>query len=171
MSGLFLRVPLAALALCLAGCGANYTWRSSVPDRCRSVTVSTFRNESSLSELGAVATRQIARELQREGTFRLRSAKDAALEIQGVVKSISSTGKGYSRLVGEMMSVRDLQAVVEVSVVDRQERKVLVNARQYVAQAKMTVLSDETTGLRDTSGRLMEDLARQVVDDLLNFKW
>ena len=48
-------VLLAMLALC-AGC-ASYTWRSSVPSGMRTVSVPTFRNETDVTELGAVAAR------------------------------------------------------------------------------------------------------------------
>ena len=51
----------------------------------RTVSVPTFRNETDVLELGAVATRQTLREFQREGTFRIASQDDAALEVQAVL--------------------------------------------------------------------------------------
>ena len=81
------RFILIALSLAaVAGC-SSYTWRSSVPEEMRTVYVPTFRNETEVVELGALATRQTLREFQREGTFKIASADDAALEVQVVLKS------------------------------------------------------------------------------------
>lgn len=167
-------IPLVSLTLVLAslfaGCGANYTWKSSVPSEMRTVCVPTFRNESDVSEAGAVATRQVLREIQREGTFAIRNPGDAALEIQGVVKSVSLGVRAYDRSAEMRMRAYDVSAVVEVSVVDKRRRKVLVDNRTYRPTVQATVGQDMTTALRDVSGRLMEELAREVVDDLLNLK-
>ena len=46
-----------------------------------------------------------------------------------------------------------------------------IDNRKYVANATFTAGQDRTTAVRDASGRLMDDLARQVVDDILNLKW
>ena len=55
------RMLATALSLLVCGCAA-YSWRSGVPAEMRTVSVSTFRNESDLTELGAVAARQVLRE-------------------------------------------------------------------------------------------------------------
>ena len=152
----------------MCGCGANYSWRSGVPEDMRTVAVPTFRNESNVSELGAIAARQLLREFQREGTFRIRPTDEAALVIQGVITKATSVIGAYNRRSGLRISGYDFTADVEVSVIDRRSRKVLVDNRKYVAQATLTAGQDLTTARRDASGRLMDDLARQVVDDVLN---
>ena len=160
------------VALCATcGCGTSYSWRSSVPEEMRTVSVPTFRNESDVNELGAVATRQILRELQREGTFRVRTAGDAALEVQGVVKSASFGMVAHDRKIYGRLSASEFHAEVEVSVIDKRSRKVLVDNRKYVAKTTFTSRQDRAAAMRDASGRLADDLARQVVNDLLNRKW
>lgn len=168
----FLLSPFSfLLLLALCGCGTSYSWRSSVPDEMRTVSVPTFRNESEVNELGAVATRQILREFQREGTFGIRRDGDAALEIQGVIKSASFGTVAYDRKIYGRLSASEFRAVAEVSVIDKRSRKVLVDNRKYVAATTFTSRTDRTTAIRDASGRLADDLARQVVNDLLNLKW
>ena len=158
--------------LCVAGgCATNYRWRSSVPEEMRTVTVPTFRNESNVSEIGAVASRQILREFQREGTFKVRMNDDAAIEVQGVIKSVSPMMSAYNRRTGGRVAGYDVSAVVEISVIDRRSHKVLVDNRKYTARAVFTAGQDRTTAVRDASGRLMDNLAQQVVDDILNLKW
>ena len=167
-------IPLFSLAFVVAalcsGCGANYTWKSSVPSELRTVCVPTFRNESDVSEAGAVATRQVLREIQREGTFSVRNPGEAALEIQGVVKVVKLSVRAYDRATEMRLRAYDVSAVVEVSVVDKRRRKVLVDNRKYRPTVQATVGQDMATALRDVSGRLMDELAREVVDDLLNLK-
>lgn len=172
MSWLRMAVPaLAVGVLALGGCGTDYCWRSAVPREMRTVAVPTFRNETEVVELGSTATRQVLRELQREGTFKVCAADEAALEIQGVMKSASSGVTAYDRRLGNRIAGYSLSAVAEVSVVDRRAGKVLVNGRSYRAEAPYTASQDKSTAMRDASGRLAEDLARQIVTDILNFKW
>ena len=142
-----------------------------MPEEVRTVSVPTFRNESNVSEFGAVATRQLLREFQREGTFGIRTTGDSAIEIQGVVKSVSPSMAAYNRRQGGRIAGYDVSATAEISVIDKRNRKVLVDNRKYVAHATFTAGQDRTTAVRDASGRLADDLARQVVDDLLNLKW
>jgi len=169
----FSRFVLASLtAGLLAGCGSTYDWRrASVPTDVRTVCVPTFRNESDVAELGALASRQILREFQREGTFKIRSEDDAVIEVQGVVKSASAGVMAYDRRAGSRKSSYVFNAEVEVSVIDKRSRKVLVDNRVINASATFTSGGDLTTGKRDASGRLMDDLARQVVDCVLGIKW
>lgn len=173
MSRRSLGLSAVVLAVLLtAGCGANYAWRPSVPEEMRTVCVPTFANESDVSELGALATRQILREVQREGTFRVRSAGKAALEVQGVVKRAGLASAAYDRRSGLRLSAYDFTAEVEVSVIDKTAGRVLVDNRRYLARTVLTAGQDHTTAQRDASGRLMDDLAQQVVRDLasLDFK-
>ena len=168
--GAWCLVSMAASVL-MCGCATDYSWRSAVPEAARTVTVPTFRNESSVSEIGALASRQLLREFQREGTFKVRSAGEAAIEVQGVIKSVSPAMAAYNRRAGGRVAAYNLSATAEISVVDKRTRKVLVDNRQYVANATFTAGQDRTTAVRGASGRLMDDLARQVVDDILNLKW
>ena len=162
---------LCVFCLAFGGCGTCYSWRSAVPEDARTVAVPTFRNESNVSEAGALASRQILREFQREGTFKVRTVGEAAIEIQGVVKSVKPALSAYNRRQGGRIVAYDVSATAEVSVIDKRSRKVLVDNRRYVANATFTAGQDRTTAVRDASGRLMDDLARQVVDDILNLKW
>ena len=158
----------AGAALC--GCGTDYAWRSSVPDDMRTVSVPTFRNESNMQEAGAVAARQLLREFQREGTFSVRGADDAALQVQGTIVSASGGMTAFDRRQGLRLGAYDLRVAATVSVVDKRRGKVLVDNRSYSAVASFAAADDISTAERDASGRAMEDLARQIVDDVLSLK-
>lgn len=155
----------------LGGCASEYAWTPSVPSEMRTIAVPTFRNESGVVELGPVMSREVLREFQREGTFSIGRSDDAALEVQGVVKGVSENGESYNRRAGYRTSAYEFTAEVDISIIDRKNSKVLVNNRRYVAHTTLTAMQDISTAERDASGRLAGDLARQVVDDVLNLKW
>lgn len=156
---------LAGLAIC--GCGTDYAWRSSVPQDMRTVSVPTFKNESDMQEAGAVAARQVLREFQREGTFTVLGPDDAALQIQGTITSVGGGVSTYDRRHGLRLAGQDVSAKATVSVVDKRRGKVLVDNRAYGATVSFAAGQDVTTAQRDAAGRLMEELARQIVDDVL----
>ena len=163
-------LPTVLAALALAGC-ANYRWTSPVPDDMRTVNVPTFRNETDLLELGAVATRQVLREFQREGTFKIASADDAAIEVQGVIKA-ATVGRIYFKREMAMRAYEQRLVVsADVSFVDRRNGKVMVNNRKYTAETTYFSDADMATARRDASGRAAEDLARQIVDDVTSCRW
>ena len=162
--------PIAAALALFAGC-SSYTWTSPVPRDMRTVSVPTFRNETDVVELGAIAARQTLREFQREGTFRIASADDAAIEVQAVLKTANAGMLNYKR--GQSMRAHEFRysLVADVSLVDRRNGKVLVDNRQYRAETTFFSDTDIVTTRRDAAGRLAEDLARQIVDDVVGYKW
>ena len=157
--------------LALAGCRTSYSWKSGVPADMRTVAVPTFRNESDITELGSIATRQVMREFQREGTFKIARPDDAAVEVQGAIKSVSASFGGGNRKTGMRIGDYRFVAVAEVSVVDRRNGRVLVDNRRYSAEAVFASEFDLSTAMRNASGRLSDDLARQIVDDVLAVQW
>jgi hypothetical protein len=159
------------VALISFGCASDYSWRSQVPQNMRTVSVPVFRNESEVTELGSVVSRQLLREFQREGTFSIAAPGNSALEIQGVIKRSRAGTLGYNRGTGMRFSNFDLALEAEVSVIDKAKGKVLVDNKPYRAQTSFIDNGDFISSRRDASGRLAEDLARQVVDDVLSLKW
>ncbi|MGN0854850.1 MAG: LPS assembly lipoprotein LptE [Kiritimatiellia bacterium] len=158
--------PLLALA---AGCRA-YTWTPTVPQELRQVAVPTFHNESDVTELGNVVTRQVLREFQREGTYRIATAADCAIEIQGVLKNADQHVIAYARKTGMRNREYRLSVVAEVSFINKKTGQVLVDNRRYHAQTTFLANDDILTARRDASGRIAEELARQIVDDALTLK-
>lgn len=160
-----------ALAALSSGC-ATYKWTSDVPEDKRTVFVPVFRNESEVTELGNVVTRQILREFQREGTFKISTSSDCALEIQGVIGSASISRVNSSiRDHGNRRMERRFKSEAVVSFIDKKSGMVLVDNRKYIGRTTFYGDRDVVTLQRDASGRIAEDIARQIVDDVLNLKW
>ena len=77
----------------------------------------------------------------------------------------------YNRRTYGRLYSGEVEAQVEVSVIDKREGRVLVDNRLYRARTTLVIGQDSVTAERDASGRLADALARQVVDDMLNLKW
>ena len=163
----FLAVALAAFA---AGC-ASYRWRPSVPPEMRTASVPVFRSEEGPAGLGDEVTRQILRELQREGTFKIARPGDAAVEVQGSVRAKPPRVVAYERRTGSRVREHVLEATATVSFIDKRAGRVLADGRKYRARVTFASGEDVLTGARDASRRLAEDLARQVADDLLSWRF
>ena len=160
-----------ALVALSSGC-ATYKWTSDVPEDKRTVFVPVFRNESEVTELGNVVTRQILREFQREGTFKISTSSDCALEIQGVIGSTSiSRVNSSSRDYTNRRKERRFTAEAIVSFIDKKSGKILVDNRKYTGRTSFYGDQDVVTLQRDASGRIAEAIAGQIIDDALNLKW
>lgn len=161
-------LPLMMLA---AGCASTYSWQSSVPNDMRTVSVPVFANKSDLQEVGAVATRQLLREFQREGTFKLVRNDDSAVEVQGEIVSATSSRLAYNRRTGQRVSGYDFKITACISVIDHKNGRVMIDNKTYTGSAPMTASDDLMNAARNASGAAADDLARQIVDDVLNLKW
>lgn len=160
---------MSLVLLALTGC-QSYSWRSQVPEVYRSVSVPTFRNETTIPTAGSVVTRQLAREFQREGTFRI-DGSDAAIEVQGAVTAVEFRGDGFRRVFYSRLSSASVIITVKVSVIDRQQGKVLIDNRSYSAEMPYADGSDMTAGRDLAIERAADELSREIVDDLLLFNW
>ena len=160
-------MPLLAL---VAGCKA-YTWTSPIPAGMRTVAVPTFRNESGVTELGSVVTQQVLREFQREGTMKIAPVGESAYEIQGVIVASGSASAGYNPQTIVRGREFRLTVMAKVSVIDKTTGSVVVGDRIYRADTTYLASGDLLTPERDASGRVADDLARQIVDDVVARNW
>ena len=157
----------AAAVACGGGC-ASYSWRGAVPEDMRTVAVPVFRNEGDATGLGNAVAREVLREVQREGTFRIASIDDAAVEVRGSVKNAESSTVAYERRTGARNREHRFAATATVSFIDRKGGRVLVDNRKYRAETTFVANDDVLTGERNAAGRLAADIARQIVDDLVS---
>lgn len=164
------RIILPLLFL-VVGCAGTYSWKSSVPKDMRTVSVPVFVNKTSMPELGAIMSRQLLREFQREGTFSLVRNDDSAVEVQGEIVSASNNRLAYSRRSGLCISGYNFEVTARVSVIDHKNGRVIIDNKSYTGCAPMTASDDLMNAARNVSGAAADDLARQIVDDVLNLKW
>ncbi len=154
----------------LAGC-ASYRWTSSVPEELRTVAVPVFENRTSSAELGPIVTQYVLREFQREGTFSIRRSGDSALEVQGSIVKASRDPAAFNRGYGSRASEYRYTVTAEVSLINKDTGKVLLNNRRYMAETTFLTRGDLLTTQRDAAARIAQEFARQIVDDVTAFPY
>ena len=165
------RLSSAVLFLAaLAGC-ASYRWTSSVPEELRTVAVPVFENRTSSAELGPIFTQYVLREFQREGTFSIRRSGSSALEVQGSIVKASRDPAAFNRGYGSRASEYRYTVTAEVSLINKDTGKVLLNNRRYVAETTFLTRGDLLTTQRDAAARIAQEFARQIVDDVTAFPY
>ena len=159
--------PVALLAsMLLSGC-AGYTWGTSVPKEYRKVSVPVFENMTEVSEIGPIVTQYTLREFQREGSFKIVRPADAAIEVQGVLRSMDREGVAYDRGQGMRASEYRYVIVADVTFVDKKNGKVLLERKGIQGSTTFLTNDDLLTGQKNASFRIADDIARQIVNDAL----
>ncbi|MGN0852869.1 MAG: LPS assembly lipoprotein LptE [Kiritimatiellia bacterium] len=161
---------LSVAALLAAGC-SSYRWTSRVPDEIRTVAVPVFENRTQAAELGPVVTQYVLREFQREGTFSIRRPGDSSIEVQGVIRDATRLHIAYDRAFGTRASEYRYVVTADVSLVNKDTGKILVENRPYKAETTFQVQNDLLTGQRNAAARIAQELARQIVDDVLSYPY
>ena len=161
---------LASVALLLVGC-SSYRWTSNVPEELRTVAVPVFENRTSSAELGPIVTQYVLREFQREGTFSIRRSGDSALEVQGSIVKASRDPAAFNRGYGSRASEYRYTVTAEVSLINKDTGKVLLNNRRYMAETTFLTRGDLLTTQRDAAARIAQEFARQIVDDVAAFPY
>ena len=159
---------LPVLALC--GC-ANYRWTSSVPEELRTVAVPVFENRTLSAELGSIVSQYVLREFQREGTFSIRRSGDSSIEVQGAIVKAERHPVSFDRAYGSRADEYRYLVTAEVSVINKDVGRVLQSNRHYTGETTFLVQGDLLTSQRNAAQRIAQDLARQIVDDVVSFPY
>ena len=165
MRTVVLGLALGSIAL-LSGC-AGYTWGTNVPEEYRTVAVPVFENLTEVSEMGPTVTQYTLREFQREGSFKVVRTADAAIEVQGVIRSMVREGVAYDRGRGMRASEYRYAILADVTFVDRLRGKVLLERKGLQGETTFLTQSDLLTGQKNAAARIAQDLARQIVNEAL----
>ena len=163
MRAMMFSLMLVATVL-LSGC-VGYSWGTSVPKEYRKVSVPVFENLTPVSEIGPIVTQYTLREFQREGSFRVAHPEDAAIEVQGVLRSMDRHAVAYDRGRGMRASEYRYVIVADVSFIDKKNGKILLERRGVKGETTVLTHNDLLTGQKNASFRIASDIARQIVND------
>ncbi|MBO5940069.1 MAG: hypothetical protein J6R18_02590 [Kiritimatiellae bacterium] len=158
---------MAAMAVFVSGC-ANYKWGTSVPEEYRKVAVPVFENLTEVSELGPVVAQYTLREFQREGSYRIVKPEDAAIEIQGVLRSFTRDGIAYDRSRGMRASEYRYVVMADVSFIDKRTGKILLERNGIKGETTFLTYDDLLTGQKNAAFRIASDISRQIVNEALS---
>lgn len=156
----------AAALVILAGC-ASYRFTSNVPDELRTLSVPLFENASGYPEIDAIVTQYVLREVQREGTFKIKSVENSSLKLLGKLVHSDLDSLSYDRNYASRTSEYRFTLTAEISLVERGTGKMLMENRRVKASTTFLTQGDMLTGLQDAYPRVATDLSRAIVDTLL----
>ena len=159
---------LPVLAIC--GC-ANYRWTSSVPEEMRTIAVPVFENRTMSAELGPIVSQYVLREFQREGTFSIRRSGASSIEVQGSIVKAERRPVSYDRAYGSRADEYRYLVTAEVSIINKDAGRVLQANRRYTGETTFLVQGDLLTAQRNAAQRIAQDLARQIVDDVVSYPY
>jgi hypothetical protein len=161
-------LPFAAAAVMIVSGCAGYRWGTSVPEEYRKLAVPVFENLTHVSEIGPIVTQYTLREFQREGSFRIVRPADAAIEIQGVLRSATREGIAYDRNRGMRASEYRYAVSADISFVDKKSGKVLLERKDVKGETSFLVNDDLLTGQKNAAARIAADIARQIVNEAVS---
>jgi hypothetical protein len=163
-------VPVAALCLCLAGCGYRLGPASGVRAGEKTVRVLPFANQTLEPRLADAVTMQLRKQLQRDGTFALASKGESDLLVSGVV--LRYDRHELSFVPNDVVTVKDYRVSMTAQVTAREPStgKVLLD-RPVTGQTLIRVGSDLVAAERQALPLLAADLARNVTALLVEGTW
>jgi outer membrane lipopolysaccharide assembly protein LptE/RlpB len=159
-------VAITAALLFSAGC-ANYRFTSSVPEELRTISVPVFENASGFPEIDAIVTQYVLREIQREGTFKIKGVNDSSLKLLGKLVKSDTQALNYDRNYGSRTSEYRFTLTAEITLVERGTGKLLIDGQQVKVNTTFLTHGDMLTGLQDAYPRIAKDLSRAIVDAVL----
>jgi len=164
------RISLATLAftalMLLSSC-ASYRFSSNVPAELRTIAVPVFENESDFPELDAIVTQYTLREFQREGTFKIKSTKDAAYKLFGSITRANQKSLNYNRNMNSRTSEYQHTVITKITLIETSTGKMLINDMPIKASTTFLTQGDMLTGMQNAYPRIAKELSQSIVDTVL----
>lgn len=150
---------------CFTGC-AGYTCGSSVPQEMRNVHVAVFENNTKYSNVGAMVSQHLSREIIEDGTFALTTLDTASLRIHGNVSGLNTRTARYDRNNVIVPDEYDVTLTATVYVYNTKTNEMLMNGQQVSAHSYTLTRSDYMTGINDVLPSLTAKLAQNILEQL-----
>ncbi|HZL42036.1 MAG TPA: LPS assembly lipoprotein LptE [Verrucomicrobiae bacterium] len=166
------KLLVAGLAIGLLGGCAAYTLgpTNGLEAGSRTVRIEPFTNQTLQPRIGDDVTTALRRRIQEDGTYRLSTHGDPDVIVSGVLTLYSR--QGLSFVPQDVLTVRDFSVSLkaEVTVRDAGNGKVLWQ-RAVTGHTMVRVGSDLTSAERQARPLLADDLARKVIELLVDGSW
>lgn len=156
---------LAAAAL-LSGC--MYHLQPAMPEGRKTIAVPVFENDSGFPEIDAIATQYTLREIQREGSFTIRSVDNADLKLLGRLVRTATQPIAYDRNYEGRANEYRYTLTAKIMLIERSTGKILLNDVPVTASTTFLARDDMLTGRSDANPRVAKELARSIVDLVLS---
>jgi outer membrane lipopolysaccharide assembly protein LptE/RlpB len=168
-----MKLPVCGLLLVLliTGCGYHTAGHiTQLPDSVKTISIPTFRNETSTYRIEQMLTSSVVREFTTRTHYRIQhdANEPADATLRGTVLSTSTSPLAYDTPSGRAASV---MVVVSMKVVlTDHDGKILYQNPAYLFREQYEVSQDLTSFFEEDSPafrRLSQDFARTLVSNIL----
>ena len=166
---MLLLASLAALAL--AGCaGYRLGPSSGMAAGTKSIQVDPFANQTFALRLGEAVTAAVRKGLQRDGTYRLATRRDADIVVTGEITRYNRLELSYQP--DDILTVRDVKLTVTAHVTARERgtSNVVLDCT-VTGETPIRAGPDLTSAERQALPLLAEDLSKKVTSLLVDGRW
>lgn len=168
-SGLAL-VAVAALVWLGAGCaGYRLGPNPGSPAGSRSIRIDVAANESRLPRAGEELTRALRKRVQQDGAYRLSTRGDADVRLVGTLVDLDRSTLSFQP--DDLASPRDYLFKLTARVRLEGEGGRIVWEKSFTGKTTARFQEDQAAGERQALPLVCEDLARKIVDALVDGSW
>jgi hypothetical protein len=171
MPNLLRHLLLLVSCLALSGC-AGYRLGSTggFVAGARSIEVTAFQNQTPEPRLTEEFSTAIRQQIQRDGTLFLETRERGDIVLEGVITQYVRQGLTFQPR--DILTVRDfeIQIIAQVKARDRSTGEIILD-RDVTGRTLVRSEIDLTEAERRAMPLLMEDLARNITDLLVNGDW
>jgi Lipopolysaccharide-assembly len=164
-------VASALLGAALAGCaGYRLGPTGGQGSGERSIQVNFFKNQTIEPRLVEAVAQALRRNLQQDGTYRLRSGGDADLIVNGVIIRYERVPVSFQPT--DVISVQDYEEklIARVTATERISGKTVLD-REITGRTMVSVGTDLPSAERQAIPLLADDLARNATTYLAEGSW
>lgn len=162
---------IASLLLPAAGCaGYRLGSASGLAADAQSIEIIPFPNQTEEPRLSPALTSALRRQIQNNGTFKLETRGKGDLQITGNIVQYLRVGVTFQP--GDVITPRDfeLRMTAQVKVLNRRAGKILLQ-RSVTGRTLIRAFSDLASAERRALPLLADDLARKIIDLLVDGDW
>ncbi|MCL5098391.1 MAG: LPS assembly lipoprotein LptE [Candidatus Omnitrophica bacterium] len=160
--------------LLVLGCGGCAGYKlgptSGMPAGTKSIQVNLFENKTMEPRLIEYVATTLRRDLQQDGTYRLATAGDGDVVVNGVI--IDFNRSELSLQPTDVLTVRDywLSMTAQITARDRATGKIILDSK-VTGRSTIRVGANLTAAEEQAIPLMAEDLARKATSLLVNGEW
>jgi hypothetical protein len=163
---LVLCIALPTAALLLNGC-VGYQLGSMLPGDIRTVHVPVFLNETEEPFLEVETTRAALREIQRDGSLRVASADVADALLTVTLTDLRLEALAFDRERRAAAEEYRLLITATATLSRQSNNEIVASIPRISGEGTFIVSGDLTTSKQTAIPRASEDLAKRIIDGLL----
>jgi outer membrane lipopolysaccharide assembly protein LptE/RlpB len=159
-------IALPTAALLISGC-VGYQLGSMLPGDIRTVHVPVFMNETEEPFLEVETTRAALREIQRDGSLRVATTDEADAVLTVTLLDLRLEALAFDRDRRAAAEEYRLLITAAATLTRRSDNQVVASIPRIEGEGTFIVSGDLTTSKQTAIPRASEDLAKRIIDRLL----